>query len=54
MKHTNYEQPPLSCVKVAAVDVLLASGGEIPEVAEGELYTFSGPRSEMKWSDIWG
>ena len=57
MKHTNYEQPTLARVTLAATDILLTSGGGIedPDVVAGKLQnTFTGARTEMKWSNIWG
>ncbi len=55
MKHTNYEQPTLARITLAATDILLTSGGgEDPDVVAGKLQnTFTGARTEMKWSSIW-
>lgn len=55
MKHTNYEQPTLARITLAATDILLTSGGgEDSDVVAGKLQnTFTGARPEMKWSSIW-
>ena len=56
MKHTNYEQPTLARVTLAATDILLASSGgdEDPNVVEGALQnTFTGGKTEVKWGSIW-
>lgn len=55
MKHTNYEQPTLARITLAATDILLTSGGgEEPDVVAGKLQnTFTGGRTEIKWSSIW-
>ena len=56
MKHTVYTAPALEQVELAATDILLTSGGgvEDPDVVAGKLQnTFTGARTEMKWSSIW-
>lgn len=51
----NYEQPKLTCVRLAATDILMTSGGtDEPSVVSGGLNTnFTGAQTELKWTEVW-
>ena len=52
MKTRKYEQPTLELVTLAANDILLTSGDEALEEI-GSLNSFTGPRREINWLEIW-
>ena len=52
MKNRKYEQPTLELVTLAANDILLTSGDEALEEI-GSLNSFTGPRREINWLEIW-
>ena len=52
MKTRKYEQPTLELVTLAANDILLTSCDEALEEI-GSLNSFTGPRREINWLEIW-